>query len=423
MKLKIQKLPDSELELKIELSTEEFEKFFNKAIFELGKDLETPGFRKGKLPKEIIEKEIGRERILREAAEMAVRENYLKVISQKNLEVLGRPKIEILKLAPGNPFEFKIIVPVLPEIKLPDYKKIASEVKRKEIIVSEGEITETLSWIAKSRSKFIPKEEGAREGDFIEIEYNSSQVENGRKIKDQFILGRGGLIPEFETNLKGMKSAEEKQVSLTFPENHFRKDLAGKRADFKIKMVSVQRVEVPEISDEFARGLGKFENLAGLKKSISEGIKLEKEIQESERVRKEILERMSKATDMEIPKILVEEQKKRYLEDLKKQVLDLLKTDFRSYLKEINKTEKELLDSFQDQAKNQIKNLLILREIQKEEKIEPSEEEIKREVNEILREYSTEQAQKLDLERLKSYTKERIGNEKTLRFLEGFTKP
>jgi trigger factor len=417
MLTKIKKLPKSQLEILFEISAEEFQKFTDKAVFELGKDIEIEGFRKGKIPKEILEKEIPREKIFNKVIEIAVRENYLKTIFENKIEPISKPEIEILPSKEG--LIFKAIFSVLPEVTLPDYEKIASGIKRREILVEEKEIDQTLNWLQKSRAKFIFENRPAKKGDFVEIEYQSPQIENNLKIKDNFILGQGHFVSGFEENLEGMTPGQEKFFSLKFPDDYFQKNLAGNSVDFKVKMVLVQKMELPEINDEFAKNLGKFENLIGLKESIKEGIKMEKENQESQRIRGEILEKIGEGTKIEIPEILIESEKKRMLEDLKNFVTEKFKISFEDYLKEVKKTEKEILENFAKEAEKKVKIALILREISKREKIEVSEEEVKFAINEFLKNYPIEKTKEIDLDQLKSYYEEAIGNEKVLQFLEG----
>jgi trigger factor len=360
--------------------------------------------------------------ILDQAAEEAIRENYLKVIFENKIEVLGRPKVEILKLIPGDSFEFKILVSVFPEIKLADYKKIASQKEKRKVSVSEKEVEETLSLIQRSRTKLFPKDEPSQKGDFIEIEYTSPQIEGGRKIKDGFFLGKGGFVAGFEEKLEGMKKGEERNFSLKIPENYFQKSLAGKEISFKVKTISVQRAEIPELTDEFAKSLGKFENLSDLKKSIFEGIEMEKEKAESEKIREEILNEIIENSEFEIPEILVEEEKNRYLEELKIQIPQIFKISFNDYLTQIKKTEEELKNSYQKKAEKEIQKTLILREIKKREKIEVSDEEVLEKANEILLNFTPDQIKKIDPEVLKEYTRERIEQEKVLNFLESQAK-
>jgi FKBP-type peptidyl-prolyl cis-trans isomerase (trigger factor) len=292
MKSKIIKLPNSQIELKIEIPFQEFEKYIQQAVLALGKDLEIEGFRKGKAPKEVVEKKISQNKILEKAADLAIKENYSRVIDENKIEPLGRSELEILKLAKGNPFEFKIKVFIMPEVKLPDYKKIASGVKKREVSVSKEEI---------------------------------------------------------------------------------------------------------------------------------ERLRAEKEEIERERLRGEILEKIAEETEVEIPEILIEMEKRQMLEDLKKQVVQVLQIKFEDYLKRINKTEEEILNSFFPEAKKRVKNSLILREIEKKEAISATEEEIKEELDKFLiANPQFKEKTGLDQEKLKSYIKGIVRNKKALQLLENF---
>lgn len=433
MKTQIKKLPKSEVELEIEVPAEEFNKFIEGAIFELGKDLEIEGFRKGKAPKEIIEKTIDPEKILKEAAEKAVKENYIKAVLENKIEVLGQPEIEILSpttfqentfnqtksTKSGGGFMFKARVAVMPEIQLPDYRKIASQIKKREIFIQEKEIEGTLKWLQRSRAKFSQIARPCQKGDFVEIEYHSPQVENNKNQKDGFILGQGYLIPGFEEKLEGMEQGEKKEFSLEFPLQHLQKNLAGKTLNFEVEMVSVKIMELPQIDDQFVQSLGKFGDLNSLKENIKEGIKFEKEMLERQRVHQEVLNKITEAIFWEIPEILIETEKNRMIEDLKSLVKEKFQVDFEEYLVRINKSEKEIKDSFGAQAERKIKNSLILREIAKKENITATEDEVKAKINQFLKNYhSPEKTKEVDQARLKSYYEEAIRNEKVLQVLE-----
>lgn len=401
MQVKIKKLPDSQVEFEIEVSTEEFGRFIEQTTLNLGRDLEIKGFRKGKAPKNIIEEHIGPEKILIEAGDLAVNETYKKVVLENKIEAIFQPKIEIKKLAQGNPFIFSAKTAVLPEIKLPDYKRIASKVERKKISVGDKEIEPVLKWLQKSRAKFTAKNQAAQKGNFVEIEYSLLQIGQEAQ-KDAFILGEGHFLSGFEEKIIGMKSGEEKE-NITLNKD-------GKEITLKVKVISVQNVELPKLNDEFVKSLGKFENLDVLKKNIKQGLVLEKEQAEKQKVRQEILKKIGEKTKVEIPEILIREEQKQMLENLKKMVSERLKIPFEDYLKKLEKTEKEIIDSFLSQTQKKVRNYLILKEIGKAEKVEVSEEEVREEV---------EQAEKnLDLERLKEHTKETIRTEKIFQLLE-----
>lgn len=420
MRVEITKLPKSEVELKIEVPAGEWQEFFDGAAKELSKNLKIEGFRPGFAPTKLVEEKIGVAGILEEAAEHCVEKCYVRAILENNVEAIGQPEISVLKLAKGNPFEFKARVAVMPEVKLPDYKKIASGIKRNKVSVRDKEVDEALLWLQKSRAKLVLKSGPSQAGDWIEIEYSSPQIENGKKIEDAFVLGEGHFIPGFEEKFTGMSKGQEKEFSLLFPKEHSAQSLAGKNVEFKAKLKSVKKVELPEISDQFAQGLGKFSDLAGLKQNLRDGISLEKENQEKERMRQEILEKIAEKSEMEIPAILISSEQNRLLDELKQNVSRKLGMNFNDYLTKTQKTEKELADSFLAEAQKRIKNSLTLREISKNEKIEVSSKEAEAEAGKILK--ANPENQKLDPGKLKDYTKEVLRNEKTFQRLESFTK-
>jgi len=423
MKADIKKISGTKIELKIEIPFSRLEEYFERAIFALGKDLEVEGFRKGKAPREIIEKVIAREKILAKASEDCIKESYLKAVEENKIEPISQPEIKIEKMIFGKNLLFKASFQVLPEVKLPDYKKIASEISKNKVLIENEEVEAELLWLQKSRAKFSQKTGPAEKGDFLEIEFSSPQLEGGKVYQDGFILGKGYFVAGFEENLEKMEAGQEKEFSLVFPKDFFRKELVEKKVDFKVKIKSLQKVELPELNDQFAKNLGKFEDLESLRKSIKEGLFLEKEKLENQRLRTEILEKIVAKSDFEVPEILVNREKRRLFEDLKKFVAEKFKIEWSDYLKKTKKTEKELLDSLEPRAQKSISNFLVLEGLGKRENIEVSEKEVEDEINKFLKQYSSTRAQKeIDLEKLKSYTEEVIRNQKILEKLESFSK-
>lgn len=420
MNVKAKRLPESKIELEVELDGQEFEKSFDQAIAKFQNDVNIAGFRKGKAPKEIILKEAGLQNVLAEAAKIAIEHGYKKAVAQENLEPISQPNIEVLKLAYKNPFVFKAVFFVLPDVELPDYKKIVSKIKRKQVLVSDLEVKESLDWLQESRPVLKQVFRAAKKGDFVEIEFSSPQIDNNKVQKDGFILGKGHLVPGFEDYLEGMEAGQIKEFSLKFPEKHFKPKLSGKEVNFKAEMKKVQETEVREINDGFAKSLGDFEGLDALRESIKSGIKEEKERAESQRIREEMLKAIEKECQVQVPGIVVETEKNRMLEHAKKFAQERFNLSFEDYLKEIKKTEQEFLEDLEKESEKRTRNFLVLREIAKKENIEISEEEAGQEVNKILSQCPDEKKarQSIDLEKLRDYTKERIRNEKTLQFLE-----
>lgn len=419
MKTEITNSSKSKVEILFEMPWDEFEPYLDKAIAKLGKDLTLKGFRPGKAPRDFVEREVGQGKILSEGAELTIKEKYPEFVVERKLEVIGQPQVEVLKLAPGNPFSFKVKADVLPKLKLPDYKKIASQVGKKTVKVEEQEIEETLSFLQKSRAQFKDLERVAQKGDFVEIEYQSPEVENDKTYQDRFFLGKGHFIPGFEENLEGMKPGEEKEFRAVFPEDYFKKELSSKNASFKVKVKKVQSVRIPELNDSFAKDLGRFDDLEGLKKSLKQGIQQEKEVAENQRWREEVLDKIGEGLDFEAPEILVILEQGRILDEQRQKITNDLKTNFEDYLKNIKKTEDELQQSFLKEAKVRVKKFLILREIGKIEKIEVQPQEVEGVLNEFLKNYPSVEAAKkeVDLERLKDYYEDVIYNEKVMQSL------
>lgn len=423
MKVSQKKLENSKLELSFELDWQEFVPFSDKAFLELSKNLKVSGFRPGMAPKEMAEKHIHESTVMEKAAENAIREKYPNYITENKLEIIGHPEVEITKIAKGNPFCFKIKVDVMPDIKLPDYKKIASKIKRNnDISVEEKEIEDSLKWLRQSRAEFEESKESVKKGNFLEIEYQSPNLENNRIFQDGFVCGEGRFVPGFEENLLEMKTGEKKDFEIKFPDDYKNKDLAGKNVSFGAEIKKIHNLKLPELNDEFVKKLGNFENLESLKKSIKEGIAKEKEMQESQRIREEILENISQEASMEIPESLVKHEQEHMLEELKAKIEETFKTPFQQYLDNLKKTEKEIKDSLKPEAEKKIKRLLFLKKIGEQEKISVEKEEIASAINDFLKNFpDPKKTEELDPERLKDYYEEAILNEKILKLLENFS--
>lgn len=414
MRTEIKNLSESKIEILFEVPWKQVLPYLDRAASKLSENLKVAGFRSGKVPREIVEKEMGEGKVLNDGVELLIKEKYPKFVVENELEVIGQPRLEILKLTPGNPLSFKVETEILPQIKLPDYKKIASQINKKEvsISVSEKEVKDTLNQLQKSKAEFKIQKRGAKKGDFLEIEYQSPQLENNKLYKDAFFLAEGQFIPGFEEKLEGMKENDEKEFSL-------KKDSAGKEVVFKVKVKKIQEVKFPELNNEFAKKLGNFKSLEELKKSIKEGIKKEKEAKEIQRKRTEILEKISSEAKIDVPESLVSFETENMIKDLEERVRQSLKIPFEQYLSKIKKSERDLKKSFFEKAKEKVKNFLILREIGKREDVEVKEEEVKSAINDFLQNFpDVKKARKLDINQLKEYYKSVLYNEKVFQRLE-----
>lgn len=427
MKVNQKKLEKSQIEIEFELTPEEFQKHTDRALLHLKDHVKMDGFRPGQVPLKIVEEKVGNEKLLMEAGDLAVKESYTKFVNENNLEPIGQPEVQITKIAKGNPFLFKVKISVLPELELPDYKSIAAKVKGRDVSVDEKEIEEALNYLQKSRAKFSDKEK-AENKDYVKIEYQNEKINQGKPVKDMFILGEGGFLKDFEDNLLGMKRGEEKEFTAKFPDNASN-ELGGKEGKFKVKMEVIQKMELPEINDEFAKSLGVFDSLAALKNNLKGGITTEKSEAEKQRKRGEVLEKIAEKINFELPEKMVEYEQKRLLEELESQVIQNANVAFEDYLKSIKKTEGEIEKSFKLEAEKRIRNFLVLRQVGKAEKVEVSNEEMEAEMNRVVKNYSKEsfgtaqgKLDKIDINQLKEYTKGVVFNEKVFEKLESFSK-
>lgn len=426
MEVKSKKLPKSQIELEFELTAEEFKEHMSHALEHLKHHIKVDGFRTGKAPAAMVQDKLKPEALLMEAGDHAVQHVYVDYIKENKLEPVGNPEVSIVKIAQGSPFVFKAVITVLPDVELPDYKEIAKKIKGKEISVTEEEIKDTLNYLQKSRAKMTLKNDITKNKDFVEIEYSCKEIENGKLVKDQFILGEGGMISGFEDNITGMKAGEEKTFTIRFPEKSPFGSLPavrqGKDGEFKVKVISVQKMELPEINDEFAKQLGVFDTLVALKISMKDGLTAEKQEAEKQRKRAEILDAIAQRAKFEMPESMVEYEQQRLLEDLKNRITQSIKITFENYLASIKKTEAEIKETYKKEAEKRLKGFLILRELGKLEKVEISDKEIDEEVAKSIKNYSKEQLAKIDINELKEYTKGVVYNEKIFQMLENLSK-
>ncbi|MCG2690434.1 trigger factor [Candidatus Parcubacteria bacterium] len=408
MNIQVKKLEKGEVEITGEMPWEDFNYYRAEAIENLNAGLKIDGFRPGKAPKKVIEEKAGKEDVLFSAANLAFKDKYSEILKSNQLKPITAPEIAVLKLAHNNPFCFKIKVFVLPEIKLFDLANTAKQVQKKVEAVEEKEVEGALNWVLKSRADFKDLAREACLGDFIEVEYQSPQIEDNKLFEDKFLLGQGKLVKGFEDNLLSMKEGEEKKFECLFPDDFANKGLAGKKVEFKVKMKKVKEMVLPHLNDDFAKGLGDFKDLLDLKSKIKEGITQEKEIASKIKWRDEVLSNIAKQVDFVIPEILLKSETER-----------MIQHEEHTKRKEFSLEEKEELKTkFSTEAKDRVKKALCLGQIAKEKSVSVSDEELEQEVNKYLTNYPQDKIKEIDLDKFKEYYKERIIEEKTFQFLE-----
>jgi trigger factor len=423
----IKKLPNSQVEISVSASWDEWEKYLEIAAKEYSKEIKIEGFRPGKAPKDMVEQKVGKGALLEVAAQTALRETYAKVLIEKKIEAIGQPKAELTKLAEGNALEYKIVTAVLPTLTLKPWRKamekINKEQLKKEATVTEKEIDKEIEDIAKSRVQHLTVEREARDGDNVILDFTVKQsgvpIENGTSRSHALILGRGVFIPGFEENILGMKAGEEKEFELTFPVEYHAKNLAGKPAQFEVKVSEVQERKSPEVSDEFARSLGKFKDLAEMRKNVAEGMAEEKKNELKEKKRTQYIESLIELSEVELPEILIHEELHKMIGEFEMQLQGMGMT-FEQYLGQIGKKVDELGKEWEPQAIKRVKAALALEEVVKSEEINVPAEEVEAEMNKTLAQYKKVKdiEKNVDLSKLYTYVKGTMQNEKALELFE-----
>lgn len=380
--------PDSLVEIKVGLPAAEFERFINAAAKNLATAYRFKGFRPGTTPRAVVEQNLGQGRLRAEAAQAAVEKLYPEIITEQNLKPLGEPKIEITGLSESAALEFKVTLPVLSELKLPDFKAIT--VKRPVVSVTEEEVSQTLAHIRKSRATARAVERPSQKGDAVEIDFETRvggvKVENGESRNHPFILGEGGFLPGFEEALVGLKAGEEKSFTLTAPANYYHPALAGKVLEFKVKIKLVQELELPPLTAAFAKSLGQFDSLEALKDSLKQGLAREKENEALAQAEAALVNQITRGAALSFPSQLVKAELDHMVLELQRRVT-ATGLDWPTYLGNIRKTEAALKADWQSQAAERVKTALVLEAIIEREAIAPTDEEIVARANQHLKRF------------------------------------
>jgi len=428
MEINITKLPKSQVELEITVPESEMIVSLDKAAEKISKNKKIKGFRPGKAPRSIIEKEVGKMTVLQEALDDIVNKNLTEAIRKEKLDLIASPEVSFSQVAPDNPLKFKAKVTVLPDIEIGKYKDLrfnGEPLKIEEVKIEEKDIKESFDYLQKNRAVLKEVDRSAQKGDFVEIDFEGKidgvNFEGGQSKNHPLVLGEGKFINGFEDNVVGMKKDDEKEFELSFPENYHEKKIAGKKASFKVKMREIKERIMPEVNDEFAKEIGKFENLNALKESITEGIRKEKLEREKEKIRIKILDEIVKDSKMELPDALIDSELKKMEMELEDGV-KRTGMNIEDYLKQIKKTKEDLRSEWWPQAEKRVKVSIILMKIAEREKIEVSDNEVKEKASKALSSFGQMEkiGGQINPERFYQYMKQTLLNEKTLALLEKF---
>lgn len=387
MKIEKKDLPKSEVEFKIVIDADEFAAYHAKGLAAIQLVVEVDGFRKGNAPEDLIVKKYGDMIILEEMANIALREAYVKAVEEHKVSPISDPQVTITKIAKGNPLELTIVVPVMPEVKLPEYKKIAKEALKddEKIEVTDKDITDVLEELRKGRA----------------TQHNHEHVDEAKTNQQTSVPGAD-------------EDVESQQASTQIDHNHVHgEDCNHTEEETKDDKKEGGEVVLPELDDEFAKSFGEnFISLTDLKAKVGENLKLEKEQKLREKRRSRIMEKLIAETKAEIPHVVVEGELATMLAQMKQDISRFGGT-WEDYLMHSKKTEEQLKSDWRGDAEKRALSQILLHKIAQVEKLAATEEEIEVELVRILA-----SVQGADEERAKAYLYQALTNEKVLKFLE-----
>lgn len=402
MKLTTNRVDSKTVEITVEAENEKLKKALEKAYKDVAKKVNIPGFRKGKVPKKILLNNFGKEFFLEEAANIVLPELYeevLNTVEEENMP-LGKPEIEMVQLEEDKEFIFKIKADAKPQFEIGEYKEI--ELSKEEVFVSDEEVEEELKRLQEKHSSLEMVEEDAKvkDGDSVLLDFKGMldkvPFEGGTAEDYSLQIGSKSFIDGFEEQLVGLGINEEKTIQVTFPEEYHSPDLAGKAAEFEVKIKEIREKKLPELNDEFADNTSEFSTLAELKEDLKKNILEAKENKATAELKALAVEKVSENFNIEIPQAMIETQIDSFIQNMEmnmaRQGLNL-----NQYLEYTDEKIEDLRKKYQADAEKAVKNTLVLEAIAKNEGIEITEESLEEEYARLAATYQKEVSEIKDL--------------------------
>lgn len=409
--------------LRIQLLPEELQPYLQRAAKRVSEKVTIPGFRPGNAPYDILKQHVSEMDIYQEAVDDVLKNTLPTAVKQENVDFVGQPQVAIETLAPNNPLVYTATFALMPDVQLPDYSTLA--VKKKEITLDEGKVQSTLERLRKLRGRTQTAEKAADKGDQVVVDFTISLagvvVEGGQGKDVPIVIGEDIFVPGFEEQLLGLKANDNKNFSITFPQEYAAKHLAGKQCDVAVTVKSVSIVTMPALDEALAKELN-FSSLVELTESVRANIKRELEAKAEQEFEAKVMEEaLRQATFDPISPLMLEVELDRMVEELHEQVENRGgKMD--DYLQHIKKTKEELRGSWKENAVKRIKSALVIKAVAEKENVTVTEEEMTAEINrrkEALKEDAETQKQ-LDSFEYRGYLRTILRNQKAVEKLKGY---
>ncbi|MBC8511900.1 MAG: trigger factor [Dehalococcoidia bacterium] len=391
MKVSAEPMENSQVALNVEMEAPEVDKYLEKAYNRLVGKVSVPGFRKGKTPRAILERHIGKDALLQEALELLVPEVYEEALESQEIDAIAQPQIELVQT---EPVIFKAIVPLRPTVKLGDYGKISIESKPVEI--KDEEVEATIEQLRQQHAVLLPVDRPVQFGDTVTIGVRSEKQGQSSPIGKDLVyeVTKGGRLPlpGFPEELEGMKKGEERSFELSYPSDYEMKELAGHEHSFKVTATEVKEKELPEINDEFAKSLGS-EDLASLREQIATNLKTRAEDRARLELEQKAVDAAVELSEMEYPPVLVDREIDRLLNEEARNFPEGI-AGLENYLKSLDKTMDDHREELRPIADRLVVRSLVLEKITEAEKSEVGTPEIDEEIDKMVK-HAGEKAEEL----------------------------
>ena len=399
MSLQVEKLEKNMAKLTIEVSADDLEKALQSAYNRQKSKISIPGFRKGKVPRQMVEKMYGAEIFYDDAANALLPKAYSEAYDECGLDIVSQPKIDIVQIEKGKPFIFTAEVATKPEVTLGEYKglkvdKVSNRVTQKEIDAKLQEEAE------KNARTITVEDRPVQDGDEVILDFegfvDGEAFEGGKGENYPLTIGSGSFIPGFEEQLIGVESGKGTEVNVTFPEDYHAEDLKGKAAVFKCTIHEIKAKELPEIDDEFAAEVSEFDTLDEYKADIKAKIKEQKEKEGKSKQEDQAVEQAIANASMEIPDAMIDTQARQMLDDFSQRMAQQGLT-IEQYYQFTGSSAEKMMEDLKPQAVKRIQTRLVLEAIAKAENIEISDEKLDEEIAKMAEAY------KMEADKLKEY--------------------
>lgn len=389
MSVKIEKQEKSKIVLEFTMTKEEFEKELDKAFVKNAKYFKVPGFRNGKVPRNVVEKTYGESVLYESVIEDNVDEAYRKAVEENNFDVVSKPELDVKQIGKGKDLIYTVTFFVKPEVNVKKYKGL--EIEKIDTKVTQKDIEDALDQAREKNARIVTVDDRELQNkDISTIDFegfvDDVAFEGGKGENFELTIGSGQFIPGFEEQLIGMKIGEEREIKVKFPDDYHAENLAGKDSIFKVKLISIKAKILPELDDEFAKDVSEFETLDAYKKDVEAKVKHEKEHKAEHEKEAKVVEKLVENTEVEIPEAMLDEEVNQMLEQFKSN-LSYQGLTIEKYCEYVGTTMDAFKETLKPDAIKDVKLKLALEFVTKAENIQADEKEIDDKIEELSKQY------------------------------------